>query len=1276
MFEITGDDIAALSDTDLRTLIGLLCEAEMRRRGLPASAVTYGGNQDAKDGGLDVRVALPTDTAIDGFIPKPATGFQVKKPDMPRTAILKEMKPKGTIRPVIDELAIAGGAYVIVSSTGSTSDSALVDRRKAIADAIKGTPAEGKLSVDFYDRNRIATWVRDHPGQIPWLRARIGKAMPGWQSYGSWSLAPAGVDASYIADDQARILTGNRDEGDGVSATEGINRIRKVLATPAHVVRLVGLSGVGKTRLVEALFEASVGEGALDPSLAIYTNEADGPNPPPAGLASDLIAGRMRAILVVDNCTPELHRRISEIARSSGSTISVITVEYDIREDQPEGTDVFVLETSSVPLIEKLVERRYPHLSQIDAHTIAEFSGGNARIALALASRIEKTETVAGLNEEELFKRLFQQRHDPDPALLLVAQSCSLVYSFDGETFEGAEAELPILGSLIWKSTDEMYAGVAELKQRDLVQARAKWRAVLPHAVANRLAKRALQTIPPAKVKSVLVDNAPERVLRSFSRRLGYLDDSKEAQSIVKAWLAPGGLLSDLPNSTELGRAMFANVAPVAPDVVLAALENALTGADDAALGRCGHFVRLLRSLAYEPSFFVRSLALLAKYAARPSGDTNDDDATGVVESLFHIVLSGTHAPVEIRVRVAETLLNSEEEALRSLGVKVLEALMKTEHFTSHYEFDFGARSRDHGYYPADGAQVRAWFDSALKLASRFALADNPMAAEVRKAIAREFGGLWSYSGQAEQLDQLARAIAATAFWRDGWVAARQTCIFYSKDMDSELRQRLTVLEEFLRPKDLVSKVRGLVIGDRAGSLDLDDFDDEEDDDEGGSDPTARYAERAARSEAAIHDLGQDLAADEDAFKSVLAELMGRNPKAVTLGEALAEAAESPRTTWDAIVAQFAVTENAGLQLLGGYLRGLIKRDAALAGALLDEALEHPALAAWFPVLQSSVDIDQSALGRLHRSIELSNAQITTYYGLAYGRVSDNVPGPEFRDLILAIARQPGGCAVGLEMVSMRLHSDRSEKREPLPEIREAGRLVLAAFEFQKRDERASREDLELAIVVAASLTGEEGALVAKALCRKLMMAAKSRHISGHDDDDLVKALLKVQPLVTLDEMLSGDPESQRASVRLFNDLLRFRKDVFSVLEDETVISWCDRDPTVRYPLAASVALLFKRPKDGAPHEWTPLAKQLLERAPEPHLVLTEMVNRLRPSSWSGSLASKLEGRLKLLDSLPGAGSPALEEPMEAARTSLQARIDAERRSEQEEDRERNNRFE
>jgi hypothetical protein len=70
MFEITPQDIAQLDDEKLRTLVGLLCEAELRGRGYSTAAVTWGGNQNAKDGGLDVRVSLPEDKPIDGFIPR------------------------------------------------------------------------------------------------------------------------------------------------------------------------------------------------------------------------------------------------------------------------------------------------------------------------------------------------------------------------------------------------------------------------------------------------------------------------------------------------------------------------------------------------------------------------------------------------------------------------------------------------------------------------------------------------------------------------------------------------------------------------------------------------------------------------------------------------------------------------------------------------------------------------------------------------------------------------------------------------------------------------------------------------------------------------------------------------------------------------------------------------------------------------------------------------------------------------------------------------------
>jgi ATP-dependent Clp protease ATP-binding subunit ClpA len=73
-----------------------------------------------------------------------------------------------------------------------------------------------------------------------------------------------------------------------------MKRIRDLLRQPRSVLRLVGLSGVGKTRLVQALFDDRVGEGSLDPSLAIYTNLSDEPDPQPIGLVSDPHHGSRR----------------------------------------------------------------------------------------------------------------------------------------------------------------------------------------------------------------------------------------------------------------------------------------------------------------------------------------------------------------------------------------------------------------------------------------------------------------------------------------------------------------------------------------------------------------------------------------------------------------------------------------------------------------------------------------------------------------------------------------------------------------------------------------------------------------------------------------------------------------------------------------------------------------------------------------------------------------------------------------------------------------------
>jgi hypothetical protein len=865
-----------------------------------------------------------------------------------------------------------------------------------------------------------------------------------------------------------------------------------------------------------------------------------------------------------------------------------------------------------------------------------------------------------------LFKRLFQQRHEHDPDLLLIAQACSLVYSFEGVKTEGEGAELPILAELIGKPASDIYAATAELKRRDLLQERAEWRAVLPHAIANRLAVLALQNIPTATVMNALVTNAPARLRRSFSRRLGYLSGSKEARAIVEGWLSPGGMLADIPNLGEDECTMLANVAPVMPDETLTAIQRALQNADGSTLAKSLYLVRLLRSLAYEPAQFERAIALLIKFAQAAESD-DENSAARIVRSLFHIVLSGTHAPISMRLKVLESLLRSGDSGLRALGLKSLDAVLKTDHFSSSYGFDFGARSRDYGYYPPTAKDVQDWFGAVLQLVSPMILSDDPVAPGVRTSIAREFRGLWSNAGQIDALETLVREIAKNGFWREGWVAVRQTRTFDGEHMPTDIRERLIALEELLRPKDLVDQVMGVVLGSGPGSVDLDDLEDVVNDD---------YAGATARMNQTVENLGKDVANDDEAFKTLLPGLIRGGSRVPLFGAGLAGSTDRPYEIWQSFVTEFAVAENPATGVMGGFLAGLQKRNSKLADTMLDEALLHPSIGPYFPQLQTSVPVDDRGLERLHESLRLGKADISQFYTLAYGRVSDDIPGPQFRDLLLAIASKPGGLTVSLEILSMRLFADAADKRPPAPEVAEAGRALLDAFEFHKKDRRTDREDRGLGRIAQVSLAGDEGIPIVQSIVGKVMAAVRRYDIYAHDQDDLMTGLLQVHPTVVLDEAFSGDAKARANAVQAFADFQRFHKNPMGVVSDDALLAWCDAAPDIRYPIMAASAGLFKRPANNEPHEWLPLPVKLLAKAPDPRAVLKEIVRRLHPTSWSGSLATKLEGRLRLLERLPIDQTPALSDARNAAMAVFQERIVTERKHEATASRSRNRRFE
>jgi hypothetical protein len=125
------------------------------------------------------------------------------------------------------------------------------------------------------------------------------------------------------------------------------------------------------------------------------------------------------------------------------------------------------------------------------------------------------------------------------------------------------------------------------------------------------------------------------------------------------------------------------------------------------------------------------------------------------------------------------------------------------------------------------------------------------------------------------------------------------------------------------------------------------------------------------------------------------------------------------------------------------------------------------------------------------------------------------------------------------------------------------------------------------------------------------------------------------------------------------------------------VIEWCDKDPEARYPaMAGAVSFIKGSEEEDVASYWSSVALKLIERAPDPLAVLHTFVGRFRPSGWSGSLASILEGRKALLDKLAHHANEDVVACAGEESIRLAAEIDAERKWEAERDRNRDERFE
>ena len=1277
IFEILPDDIKALSDVDLRTLVGLIVEEELSRQGYSASYVTYGGHQNASDGGVDVRVAMPDVTAPTGYVPKPNTGYQVKAEDMPATKIASEMRPAGNLREVISELAAQGGAYVIVSSKGSYSDTSLKKRITAMKDAVKDDPNASKLVVDFYDRQRMVTWVNQNPRALLIVRQMVGRPLSGWKPFSDWSSSPDNLDAPYFADDSLRLVGVRLKDTGGLTAVDGINKLREILDAPKGAVRIVGLSGVGKTRLVQALFDARIGDNPLDLSLVVYTDLADKPDPIPQQLFDQIQNSGKRCVFIVDNCGTSLHRKLVT-QMSANSKMSLVTVEYDISDDEPEHTDVFKLEPSSPELIEKVLERRFPSLSAPEIRTISKFSEGNSRVALALANTAKEGVSLANMNDQELFERLFYQNKQESPRLMNATMACSLVYSFDAETLGEADEELPIIAKLCEQTIGEIHGHVAELQSRQLVQERSIYRAVLPHALAHKLAKQALKHFHPS-MRQKFIQQMPDRMLRSFSRRIGALHDSPEAQAIIGKWLSPGGLLNDVAKLDELHLTVLENIAPVNPKAVLDAIEVAIASGEKFKKEyehlRKHSIVRLLRAIAYEPEFFVQATQLIANLVSDGEASNNQSDADNVFPSLFHLYLSGTHATVSQRADLLRILSKSANPRIQKLVLSGLSAMMETGHFSSSYSFEFGTRKRDYGYHPATKGDTHNWYREVVKLV--LDLEKNAIfRQDVRRLVAEQFTALAKSTGIPDEFITLANTFAEGGGWPEGWGAARTVAREAKKAGQTEFKAKFHALAERLKPLSLSERITTYVTPKHWGGLDLAevDFEDEK-----------KHEKAQQQIEEVCVSIGKEIAQDFALLDVHLPEMLkSDSTRTLTVGTAIGQYCSEPKRVWEkAVDIIFNSGDGYKFHFLANVLSGIAKQNRGVAEELLDRALGDVRTHKFFVSMQSMVGLDTAGCSRIVAAVSVDTIPTYSFRTLAYGGVTKGLRDGELLRLLSAINSREGGFAHSIEILHMDLYVKTRDKGELCDQDRDVARSVLSEVEFDKTDRQLG---YNLGEVIRWALQSSVDGALARKICQCLKASVSSYKVSVFDFSDVLNKLSVLFPLEVLEELLPDQTDTLEHTRSFFGDLRRFKPCPLNEIPDSMALEWAQHNPGVRFEkLAAAISPYEKiRPDDQFidPDEavgelkWTSTALMLMQNAPDPKKILELFAISFRPMSWSGSRAVIMESRIGLLQGLVDDISSPISQAAAELLEDLKKGIEREKQYEAKSARETDERFE
>jgi len=460
-----------------------------------------------------------------------------------------------------------------------------------------------------------------------------------------------------------------------------------------QTIRLIGLSGLGKTRILREFVGSEINPDILL-NRVLYFNFNHDTQINLNAFVRNLVDKGENRLLIIDNCPREKHKELLSEFESNSNQNMLITI-----GDNPEEIDrnaisgvnyIQIKKDDLSSIVDDILREDFGELDTGKLEKIKEFAQGIPLMAVLIGESVRNGDPhIGNLEDKDLLDKLLGVV-GKDPKKRKMLMSCALFSKFG--FFEEKKPQIKYIStekSITSVSGDddvkqqEMEEVCNHFLSREIFEVQGRNIAMRPRPLAMYLAQEWLSTCSSERFEKVILSlsslTSPDRkeLVEAFAEQITLINYDPKAIQIVEDLFNYNGPFDNAEVlNTELGSRLFRSFVSVNPEAVSENLQRNLFSKtiDELRAIDVGrrNLVWTLEKLVFDKRTFHQSVKLLFKLAIAEN-ETWGNNSTAQLLQLFSIYLAGTEVDLKERWNIIEWAINHEDPDFHELALKAMQ---------------------------------------------------------------------------------------------------------------------------------------------------------------------------------------------------------------------------------------------------------------------------------------------------------------------------------------------------------------------------------------------------------------------------------------------------------------------------------------------------------------------------------------------------------------------------------------------------------------------------